>query len=643
MSSAERAYQSGGQAFKQKQYDQAITYFQRCSALCKQNGQPGSKLAAQACIGLIKCYRAKGQTENAIALCRKLAKSANPQLNAWAHQTLTALGVAEAHSDSAKTLYQSGIQAFKNKQYAQAIEYLQQLDQWCQEHSDARSPLQAKAQMGLVKCYRATQQLEPAIALCEHLATISHPTIQPWATHTLDELTAQLNTTEPLSELGASEPEPDSEQSAFPEPKPTPAEPTPEDPKLLEAGLKANRKARHAEAIELLTDYLRCQPSETSRNFLQAQMALVKAYIATEQVEAAIARCRELNSCTNSALKTWANKTLVGLLPPEELSVDEPEIKQPEPEALLESEGASGSADEMVTSQYQRQSSRAAKARKPLTRPTKSTNGFSKEEILSLVGTFFLVLVLSWLASGSIAVLGIWGILLFTLAIIKGASWAAPSSNIVRPAVGVILFAIYIISPIFGRLLIYAFGMLIGYFGFRSFRAACRRSNAVNLTDPQPLRMIGAILAGILLAIMPAFIWINSVSDQLADGEGLVMIASATPLHQAVGYKDVGAVQALLLAGSDVNAIDDFGQTPLHWAVSGCISVALDLPGLSEEANIAWECQPTNIDREITKILLDGGGNPNPGFDQSGSTLMSLAYERDDPEMVALLQQYGAQ
>lgn len=668
ISSAEQAYQSGSQALQLKLFEPASIQFQHCYLLCKRNGQLGSKLAAKACVGLIKCYRARGQTENAIALCRQLAKSNNPKLKAWAHHTLAALGAAEDAPDSSLILYQTGVQAFKKQQYDQAIAAWQEFEQWCEQQPESRSPLQAKAQMGLVKCYQATEQPELAIALCQKLTTAPHPTLQLWARRTLSELEnpqghevqpEALSTIKPSSTADASPSNTFTPNSNTETPKlavasdslsepdrassePPALLPTPEEPQLLEAGLKANRRGNHAEAIELLTDYLRCQPSEGSRNFLQAQMTLIKAYLATEQVEIAIARCRELNGCNNMALKNWANKTLAELLPeapaPEESGTETP-TPDAQPEISLDQEPAES------TSPIRRRVTGAFKSRKALPRrsPNPANNKFAKEEWVSLAGTFLAVLVLSLLASGSIAQQGIWGIFLLLLAMTKGASWAAPSSNIVRPAIGAILLAVYIISPLFTRLIIYAMGMLIGYLGFWSFQKACQRSNAVNLTDPQPLRMLIAIFAGIFLTVTPAFLGFNSVKTQLADLGNLEMIASATPLHQAVGQKDVAAVRSLLTSGSDANALDAYNQTPLHWAVSGCMTVISKSPGFEEDESFDWSCQPNEADLMITKILLESGGNPNPDADQFGDSLIDLAHERDDPEMVALLQQYGAQ
>lgn len=42
-----------------------------------------------------------------------------------------------------------------------------------------------------------------------------------------------------------------------------------------------------------------------------------------------------------------------------------------------------------------------------------------------------------------------------------------------------------------------------------------------------------------------------------------------TPLHKAAGTGDVGAANALLMAGADVNAKNSYGDTPLIWASRG--------------------------------------------------------------------------
>lgn len=69
---------------------------------------------------------------------------------------------------------------------------------------------------------------------------------------------------------------------------------------------------------------------------------------------------------------------------------------------------------------------------------------------------------------------------------------------------------------------------------------------------------------------------LQSVSDILFPedaGERLVAIDSRgpegdTPLHVMAWRNDLDAVEMLIRAGADVNAVGDMGETPLHVAVS---------------------------------------------------------------------------
>lgn len=231
--------------------------------------------------------------------------------------------------------YEAGVNAFKQGRYEEAIQVLQSFSQTCQQTGKTNSKLYAQAQMGLVKCYQATRQTQAAIALCRKFANSNHPMLQPWARQTLASITAQSSATAtapPMSSMPPPSSAPESESMTQPDLSPitsnitsatasssAASEPTAEDPQLLEDGMKASRKGNHEEAISLLTEYMRCQPSEGSRAFMQVQMAIIKGYLALDHKEEAIARCKELQDTSNFALKSWISKTLGSMLPPEEL------------------------------------------------------------------------------------------------------------------------------------------------------------------------------------------------------------------------------------------------------------------------------------------------------------------------------------
>jgi Zn-dependent protease with chaperone function len=77
-----------------------------------------------------------------------------------------------------------GLVALKRKDYQTAIAHLEAV---CQTASDRQ--FLAKAQMGLVKAYDRTGNLEAAIALCQSLQSSSSQQVRDWATQSLENLT----------------------------------------------------------------------------------------------------------------------------------------------------------------------------------------------------------------------------------------------------------------------------------------------------------------------------------------------------------------------------------------------------------------------------------------------------------------------
>ncbi len=111
---------------------------------------------------------------------------------------------------------------------------------------------------------------------------------------------------------------------------------------------------------------------------------------------------------------------------------------------------------------------------------------------------------------------------------------------------------------------------------------------------------------------------LQATSDVLfpADlGEAKVTIFSRdcdgdTPLHVMVRRADNYAVQQLIEAGSDVNAIGDMGETPLHTAVyAGSAEIIKLLLAAGARDDIRSEFGDTQLERainiggEVAKLL----------------------------------------
>lgn len=81
----------------------------------------------------------------------------------------------------------------------------------------------------------------------------------------------------------------------------------------LQAGLEALKEGRHRDAIQILNDFSQYYTELGSKEYLQAQMALVKAYHYAGDREEAIALGQKLSRNENSQVSNWAQDTLVSL------------------------------------------------------------------------------------------------------------------------------------------------------------------------------------------------------------------------------------------------------------------------------------------------------------------------------------------
>jgi len=86
--------QPGLDALKLKQYPEAIQLLEQ---FCRNSAETRSNEYIQAQMGLVQAYNATGQTPKAIALCRQLAASGNPQAASWAAKALESLNQAPSN------------------------------------------------------------------------------------------------------------------------------------------------------------------------------------------------------------------------------------------------------------------------------------------------------------------------------------------------------------------------------------------------------------------------------------------------------------------------------------------------------------------------------------------------------------------
>jgi ankyrin repeat protein len=93
--------------------------------------------------------------------------------------------------------------------------------------------------------------------------------------------------------------------------------------------------------------------------------------------------------------------------------------------------------------------------------------------------------------------------------------------------------------------------------------------------------------------------------------------AEAYPLHLAIQQRDLQAATRLIARGHDLNALDNLGMTPLHWAVYGGYI-------------------------ELVRALLEAGADPNR---KSTHDTTALWHAEDDfgmHEIAAVLRTHGA-
>lgn len=93
----------------------------------------------------------------------------------------------------------------------------------------------------------------------------------------------------------------------------------------LQAGLEALKEGRHRDAVQILKDFCQYYTQPGSKEYLKAQMALVKAYHRAGETEKAITIAQALTNHDNPQVSSWAKQALQALI--------ETEIPQQTPQA----------------------------------------------------------------------------------------------------------------------------------------------------------------------------------------------------------------------------------------------------------------------------------------------------------------------
>jgi hypothetical protein len=79
---------------------------------------------------------------------------------------------------------------------------------------------------------------------------------------------------------------------------------------LFTEGMTAAKEKPYPKAIKYLEDYCQACTERNSKDYIQAQIWLIKSYQMTGQLHRAIALCQILTNHSHSQVHTWANETL---------------------------------------------------------------------------------------------------------------------------------------------------------------------------------------------------------------------------------------------------------------------------------------------------------------------------------------------
>jgi ankyrin repeat protein len=113
---------------------------------------------------------------------------------------------------------------------------------------------------------------------------------------------------------------------------------------------------------------------------------------------------------------------------------------------------------------------------------------------------------------------------------------------------------------------------------------------------PKTRRSLEDVLQSASDVLFPAELGERKVSVTSSDSEG------DTPLHVMVWRRDKHAVELLISAGADVNAVGDMGETPLHVAISqGDEEIVRVILNADAKTDIRSEFNQTAIEKAKAK------------------------------------------
>ena len=104
----------------------------------------------------------------------------------------------------------------------------------------------------------------------------------------------------------------------------------------LQAGLEALKQGRYRDAVQILQDFCQYYTQRGSKDYLQAQMMLVKAHHRLGDTEKAIATAKELAADDNPQISSWAINALTSLMGKDTAESSPSPTPEPSPSSAIE-------------------------------------------------------------------------------------------------------------------------------------------------------------------------------------------------------------------------------------------------------------------------------------------------------------------